>query len=181
VSRLRRLRKRVLDRAVIREMRRVYRVSDEPVAIDLGCGKRKAPGYVGIDKVDLPGVDIVCDVATDGIPFPDSSVDIVRAHDVLEHLPNPLSVMNEIYRVLKPYGLADLRVPSTDGRGAFQDPTHVSYWNQNSFDYYVMGYSRDELGYYGIECRFVAERLRTTAKDDTGICWVRARLRAVKP
>ena len=27
--------------------------------------------------------------------------------------------------------------PSTDGRGAFQDPTHVSFWNSNSFWYYT--------------------------------------------
>ncbi len=30
----------------------------------------------------------------------------------------------------------DILVPSTDGRGAFQDPTHVSFWNINSFMYY---------------------------------------------
>ena len=27
--------------------------------------------------------------------------------------------------------------PSADGRGAFQDPTHVSFWNSNSFWYYT--------------------------------------------
>ena len=30
-----------------------------------------------------------------------------------------------------------IEVPSTDGRGAFQDPTHVSFWNSNSFWYYT--------------------------------------------
>jgi hypothetical protein len=27
--------------------------------------------------------------------------------------------------------------PSTDGRGAFQDPTHNSFYNENSFWYFV--------------------------------------------
>ena len=27
--------------------------------------------------------------------------------------------------------------PSTDGRGAFQDPTHVSFYNENSFWYFT--------------------------------------------
>ena len=26
---------------------------------------------------------------------------------------------------------------STDGRGAFQDPTHIAFWNENSFWYYT--------------------------------------------
>lgn len=30
-----------------------------------------------------------------------------------------------------------IEVPSTDGRGAWQDPTHVSFWNENSFWYYT--------------------------------------------
>jgi hypothetical protein len=45
--------------------------------------------------------------------------------------------MSEIYRVLADGGWAFIEVPSTDGRGAFQDPTHVSYWNENSFWYYT--------------------------------------------
>jgi hypothetical protein len=44
--------------------------------------------------------------------------------------------MKEIYRVLAHGGWFICEVPSTDGRGAFQDPTHVSYWNANSFWYY---------------------------------------------
>ena len=30
-----------------------------------------------------------------------------------------------------------IEVPSTDGRGAWQDPTHVSFWNEHSFWYYT--------------------------------------------
>ncbi len=48
--------------------------------------------------------------------------------------------MSEIHRVLAPGGWAFIQVPSTDGRGAFQDPTHVSYWNENSFLYYTDRY-----------------------------------------
>ena len=42
-----------------------------------------------------------------------------------------------MHRVLADKAWAFIEVPSTDGRGAFQDPTHVSYWNQNSFWYYT--------------------------------------------
>jgi len=40
-------------------------------------------------------------------------------------------------------GWAFIEIPSTDGRGAFQDPTHVSYWNENSFLYYTDKYLAD--------------------------------------
>ena len=73
----------------------------------------------------------------DKIPLDDDSVGVLSALHVLQKLKNPIKSMKEIYRVLKDGGWAIIEVPSTDGRGAFQDPTHVSYWNQNSFLYYT--------------------------------------------
>ncbi len=32
-------------------------------------------------------------------------------------------------------GLILTQTPSTDGRGAFQDPSHVAFYNENSFMY----------------------------------------------
>ncbi len=61
---------------------------------------------------------------------------VIRAWHILEHLHDKQKIMAEIYRVLCHGGWLIAEVPSTDGRGAFQDPTHVSYWNENSFWYY---------------------------------------------
>ena len=117
--------------------------------LDLGGGHNSPPGYL---SVDIANGDVVCDVRR-GLPYPDASVGCVRAYDFLEHMPRcvdsscrhgddgglrcAVGVMNEIYRVLVPGGFLVSRTPSTDGRGAFQDPTHVSFWNQNSFWYYT--------------------------------------------
>ncbi|MHB1340367.1 MAG: class I SAM-dependent methyltransferase [Coriobacteriia bacterium] len=158
----------------------VIEIGDKPLMVDLGCGRKKPEGFIGIDVVDLPGVDIVADIGQTGIPLPNDSADVVRAYDFLEHVEDKMFLMNEIYRVLKPGGIADIFVPSTDGRGAFQDPTHVSFWNENSFYYYTVGGYRDEFEYYGIDCSFVAEELSTTPLDDRSICHVMAKLRAVK-
>lgn len=65
-----------------------------------------------------------------------SSVDHIRAYDGPEHLPDPIKFMNQCWYYLKPGGILEIWVPSTDGRGAFQDPTHKSFWNVNSFHYY---------------------------------------------
>jgi hypothetical protein len=48
------------------------------VRVDLGCGSRKAPGFIGVDIFPAPGVDIVADLSV-AFPFEDSSVDVVRA------------------------------------------------------------------------------------------------------
>ena len=101
--------------------------------LDIGGG---IDGRKGYETVDMEGADIICDL-NDGIPVPDNSVGVINASHVLEHLKDPLKSMTEIYRVLADGGWAFIDVPSTDGRGAWMDPTHVSFWNQNSFLYYT--------------------------------------------
>jgi SAM-dependent methyltransferase len=65
--------------------------------------------------------------------------------------------MNEIYRVLAPGGWLLSATPSTDGRGAFQDPTHCSFWNPNSFWYFVRQAQRQYVP--GITARFQGTRI----------------------
>lgn len=101
--------------------------------VDIGGGIDGRKGYLTIDQ---EGADITCDL-NKRIALDDNSVGIINASHVLEHLNNPLHSMSEIHRVLADGGWAMIEVPSTDGRGAFQDPTHVSYWNENSFLYYT--------------------------------------------
>ncbi len=137
--------------------------------LDLGGRLEKRPGY---QSVDLKDADVVADL-NDEWPFPDGSVGVVRAFDVFEHLKDPLHTMKELYRVLAPGGYAFVQVPSTDGRGAFQDPTHVSYWNENSFFYYT---DRQWAKYIDTPVRFQAMRLYTTEKDPHGVCWTVAHL-----
>jgi glycosyltransferase involved in cell wall biosynthesis len=101
--------------------------------VDLGGGLFPRPGYLTIDQ---EGAEITCDL-NDRIPLDDNSVGVINASHLIEHLRDPLKTMSEIHRVLAPGGWAFIEVPSTDGRGAWQDPTHVSFWNENSFWYYT--------------------------------------------
>jgi glycosyltransferase involved in cell wall biosynthesis len=104
--------------------------------VDLGGGINGRPGYL---TIDIEGANINVDL-DDGIPLPDNSVGVINASHVIEHLHDKTNTMREIHRVLAHGGWAFIEVPSTDGRGAFQDPTHVSYWNENSFLYYTNSY-----------------------------------------
>ena len=95
----------------------------------------------------------------DGIPLDDNSVGVIWASHILEHLHDKHKIMCEIHRVLVDGGWAFIQVPSTDGRGAFQDPTHVSYWNENCFWYYT---KKDKAAYIrNNNVRFQAFKLDT--------------------
>ncbi len=151
--------------------------------VDLGCGPHKPAGFVGVDITDRPGVDVVADL-NQRFPFPDSSVDVVRAHDLIEHLPDRIHTMNEIWRICKPNATVDIRVPSTDGQGAFQDPTHVSFWNINSFAYYAENFPEhlDLCRSYGFHGTFSIVKLEHESEaPDAQIIHVRAILKAIKP
>jgi O-antigen biosynthesis protein len=133
-------------------------------------------GRINTDKryqsVDVKDAEIICNLDNQW-PFKDESVGVVRAYDIFEHLHNPIHVMKELYRVLVPGGYALIQVPSTDGRGAFQDPTHVSFWNQNSFLYYT---NNKWAKYIDRPVRFQALYIETTAMDTNNVCWVQAHL-----
>lgn len=137
--------------------------------VELGGRMNSTAGFITVDKKDA---DIVCDLNY-GIPLPDSSVGVLKAIDTLEHLHDSISTMKEISRVLAPGGYAIIQVPSTDGRGAFQDPTHVSFWNENSFLYYT---HQNWARFIDKPVRFQATRLFTTLKDERGVCWTKAHL-----
>ncbi|MDG4763910.1 glycosyltransferase [Solwaraspora sp. WMMD406] len=152
------------------------------VALDLGAAHNKPEGYLGLDRIAGPGVDIACDVNLGRIDLPDNSVGVVRATDFLEHVPDKIALFNELYRILAPGGLLLSLTPSTDGRGAFQDPTHVSFYNENSFWYFTnSAYARFVPE---IQCRFQVSRLVTyfpSAWHETHkISYVAANLIALK-
>lgn len=138
-------------------------------AIELGGRFNRKDGY---KSVDLRDADICADLNMPW-PFADNSIGVVRAFDVFEHLHDPLYTMKELYRVLAPGGYAIIQVPSTDGRGAFADPTHVSFWNEQSFKYYS---NADFAKYIDTPVRFQAMRLYTTEKDNDQVCWTVAHL-----
>jgi O-antigen biosynthesis protein len=127
--------------------------------IDLCGGHSKPEGY---ESIDLENSDIIANLNTKW-PFEDGSVGLFRAHDALEHLVNPIFVMKEAWRCLSPNGWFLTQTPSTDGRGAFQDPTHVSFWNSNSFWYYTRA---EQAKYIGTPVRFQLNRIKNFFPTD---------------
>jgi predicted SAM-dependent methyltransferase len=132
-------------------------------------------------NVDIaPPCDVVADLSARW-PWDDSSVETIKAWDIFEHLPDKMHTMNEAWRVLVPGGTLDLFIPTTDGRGAFQDPTHVSFWTPNDLFYFCDEYqewARFHVA-YGITACF--RKVSVAHSEFSNKVWkLRAVLRAVK-
>jgi SAM-dependent methyltransferase len=150
-------------------------------ALDLGAAHNKPDGYLGVDQYPVDDVDIVADIS-EGIDLPDSSVGVIRAVDFLEHVPDKIGIFNELYRLLAHGGMLLSLTPSTDGRGAFQDPTHVAYYNENSFWYFT---NAEYAAFVPeISCRFQSSRIVTYFPsqwhEENKISYVLANLIAIK-
>ena len=146
--------------------------------IDIGGGLYPREGY---ESVDIANGDITADL-NERWPFEDNSVGVINASHVLEHLHDKHHSMSEMHRVLADKAWAFIEVPSTDGRGAFQDPTHVSYWNQNVFWYYTQKYYADYI--YNDKIKFQAFNVDTYFPNEwmynNNIPVTRAYLSAIK-
>jgi len=81
------------------------------VQIDLGCGKNKTEGSVGLDADTNSDADIIVNFEKSSIPLKESSVDRVIAKHLLEHLEDPINFLKDIYRILKNNGEIVIEVP----------------------------------------------------------------------
>ncbi len=143
-------------------------------AIDIGGAINCPSGYISVDRQNA---DVVTNL-NESWPFEDNSVGIIRAYDVIEHLKDPIHTMNEAWRVLAHGGFFFIEVPSTDGKGAWCDPTHVSFWNDRSFRYYTEANMRKYIE-PECYCRFFSVKTENIIQYD-GVPYVRTHLIATK-
>lgn len=128
--------------------------------LDVGCGSNKRPGAVGLDKLALPGVDVVHDVDVLPWPLEEDSFDEVRCIHVLEHVADISAVMDELHRVTRAGGRIHVVVPYFARYSAFKDPTHRRFCTYESFNYFVEGEKERSRGYSRGAFRYVERRLR---------------------
>jgi hypothetical protein len=93
--------------------------------LDLGCGKHKKEGFLGVDQRAFEGVDMVTDLKTVW-PWADGSVEEIHMSHVLEHFTGPerVHIFNEMYRVLVKDGKATITTPHWCSNRAYGDFTH---------------------------------------------------------
>lgn len=113
-----------------------------PIKINLGAGTDLFEGYVNVDFLKLPGIDVVHNLLHFPYPFKDNSATNISAVDVVEHLPNftkedePMIIkfIDECYRILQPGGELYIQTPGYRAEFLWQDPTHVRGFHIKTFD-----------------------------------------------
>ena len=108
----------------------------DKICLDLGCGTRKRKGHIGIDRFALSGVDILCDIEK-GIPIKNDCVKEVYSNYFFEHVQNLVFVFQEVYRVCKNGARVELVVPYYTSINAFKDPTHQTFFTEETFKYFT--------------------------------------------
>ena len=107
--------------------------------LDLGCGKNKREGSLGIDIRNYPGVDIVHDLNLFPWPLEANRFDLIFCLHTLEHLKDIVRTMEEIHRVAKNKAKIIIRTPHFSNVGSFTDPLHRYHFTLESFNYFIVG------------------------------------------
>ncbi|MBL7206315.1 MAG: class I SAM-dependent methyltransferase [Candidatus Aenigmarchaeota archaeon] len=128
--------------------------------LDVGCGNGN---FVSLDKENIIGIDndpdalkacsdrglncLLMDVQKT-LDFPDNTFDCVHASQILEHLNNPVPLVKEFYRILKPNGILIAAVPDAKkiGHQFWDDYTHKRPYSRKSLREIVF-----DNGFRGIE------------------------------
>ena len=97
--------------------------------LDLGCGRKKWPGSLGVDISSDTDADVVHDLDEFPYPLDDGAFDQVLMQDVLEHVREPIRVMDELHRVCRPGARIHIRTPHFSSMLAYSDPTHRHYFS----------------------------------------------------
>ena len=112
--------------------------------------------------LNSPLADVKADICN--LPFEENSYDIIFCNHVLEHIPDDTKAMQELYRVLKPSGMAILQIPQDLNRDVtFEDNTitnkkerakifgqydHVRIYGRDYFNKLrSIGFNVDEVDY----------------------------------
>lgn len=106
--------------------------------LNLGSGIDIREGYINIDMFDFNGIDIICDLNKDTLPFESNSIDEIIAYHIFEHLTNWEKVLINCFNVLKDGGRIKIKTPY--GAKTFQHPYHVRFFYPTTlFEFCLLG------------------------------------------
>lgn len=103
--------------------------------LNVGCGIDIRPGWTNLDVVDYGGNQIT-DLNKYPWPFPENHFDYILCSHILEHMGNFNAVVTELFRVAKPGGIIEVRVPFFLSTKYYSEPDHRIPFGIRSFDNY---------------------------------------------
>ncbi|MBE3086934.1 MAG: methyltransferase domain-containing protein [Bacteroidetes bacterium] len=123
--------------------------------LDLACGQNRQEGYFGIDVKPGEKVDAVVDLEQFPWPIESESADDIFCSHYVEHTPDLIKFMDEVYRILKPGGKIKVIAPYDTSMRCWQDPTHKRAISEATFLYYNAEWRKtNKLDHYDIKSDF---------------------------
>ena len=127
--------------------------------LDVGCGVGDLLTIASKDNWDVTGTEISPEATMEAnrkldnkvltgdllsLDLPNNSYDLITIYHVIEHLISPTSILEKIYQLLKPGGVAFVETPNIASLGArikkekwsnIKPPEHITYFKPNSLKY----------------------------------------------
>lgn len=103
------------------------------IKLNLGCGLKKISGYTNVDNRLSCAPDLVHDLNISPYPFADNSVSEIIMDHVIEHLNDPLMVLQELFRISTPGAKIFINCPHFSAN--WSHPGHKSAIGVHLFDF----------------------------------------------
>jgi SAM-dependent methyltransferase len=127
-------------------------------AVDLGCGRDKVAGTVGVDFAGNAAADVRHDLDVYPYPFSDSCFEVVVLRNVIEHVRNVVGLMEEVHRIGRSGADVLITTPHFSSLYSYQDPTHLRHLALDSLDYFTEGTGHSNF-YSSARFRMIARGL----------------------
>lgn len=101
--------------------------------LDIGCGKNKIPGALGMDIDKSANPEILHDLNIYPYPIKDNEFDKIYAKHVIKHVNDPVIFIQECYRILKDNGTIFVETPHFSSRVAYSEPDHKRFFSYFMF------------------------------------------------
>lgn len=126
--------------------------SHKGISLDVGCGPYKQKGCIGIDRVKLPGVDIVHDIQKFPWPVPSNICTRIIMSHIWEHIEPKyrFQTMDELWRIVRHDGQLLIACPYAGSFLANAHPEHYLCANEATFTFFSPDYALYTTGAYGM-------------------------------
>lgn len=108
--------------------RRIPKLLDfkEGTILNVGAGNKNIAGSLAIDYPEY-------DADRDSLPFKDNSIAGIHCYHFLEHINDPVSVLQDFQRVLMDDGVVNILVPYYKAQMQFQDLDHRHFFCEETW------------------------------------------------
>jgi SAM-dependent methyltransferase len=123
--------------------------------LNIGAGTLPKAGYDNLDYINYNGkIEIVADLMQLPLPIQDNTYDIIEGDHILEHMPNLVPLLEDLYRIAKPGAKLSFLVPHYASGNWAIDPTHCNKFNIQTLEIFDSHDQRNKIHPWGVNSKF---------------------------